>query len=85
MAIKTQNLDEDVLVVAGDMLFDENALDISQVVRYFHNVSEKYKGCLSIYYEMETTEDPRTRGIIELENGRITAELEKSILCVFKC
>jgi len=46
LAIKTQNLDEDVLIVAGDMLFDENALDISQIVRYFNYISDKYKGNL---------------------------------------
>ena len=30
LALNTRNIDEDVLVVAGDMLFDENALDITQ-------------------------------------------------------
>ena len=40
LAINTRNIDEDVLVVAGDMLFDENALDITQVVRYFQKIKK---------------------------------------------
>ena len=62
------------------MLFDENALDISQVIRYFHNIRDKYNGNLSIYYEMENNEDASTRGIVEideLENGKITSLFEK--------
>ena len=80
LALKTHNIDEDILVVAGDMLFDENALDISQVIRYFHNIRDKYNGNLSIYYEMENNEDASTRGIVEideLENGKITSLFEK--------
>ena len=80
LALKTHNIDEDILVVAGDMLFDENALDISQVIRYFHNIRDKYNGNLSIYYEMENNEDASTRGIVEIdesENGKITSLFEK--------
>ena len=78
MAINTRNIDEDVLVVAGDMLFDENALDITQVVRYFNSVKTNHQGNLSIYYEMEPYEDPSTRGIIELDKAnRITQLFEK--------
>ena len=78
LAINTRNIDEDVLVVAGDMLFDENALDITQVVRYFNSVKTNHQGNLSIYYEMEPYEDPSTRGIIELDKAnRITQLFEK--------
>ena len=78
LAINTRNIDEDVLVVAGDMLFDENALDITQVVRYFNSVKTNHQGNLSIYYEMEQYEDPSTRGIIELDKAnRITQLFEK--------
>ncbi|XP_039271048.2 uncharacterized protein LOC120345593 [Styela clava] len=63
LVLRNKNVDDDVMVVAGDMLFEDQNFDISQVVRYFH-----YKaGDLAIYYEMEQNEATTSRGIVEVD------------------
>ena len=58
---------EDCLVIAGDMLFEDKVLDISQVLRFFQSISAKHGGNLSIYYEMLKSERSDSRGIVELD------------------
>ncbi|XP_048588400.1 glucuronokinase 1 isoform X2 [Nematostella vectensis] len=75
LAIRNKNIQDDVMVVAGDMLFQDRNFDIAQVVKYF-----KLKcGELAIYYEMDPSEATETRGIVEVcpSTNRILRFLEK--------
>nr|CAB3254094.1 transcription factor protein [Phallusia mammillata] len=75
LALQNKQIEDDVLVVAGDMLFEDQNCDISQVVKYFKHKN----GELVIYYEMDANEDRSTRGIVEvdLETNRIIKFYEK--------
>lgn len=64
LAIRNKNVNDEVMVVAGDMLFEDQNFDVSQVIKYF----SRKNGELAIYYEMETCEDTRTRGIVEVDS-----------------
>ncbi|XP_076061938.1 uncharacterized protein LOC143037500 isoform X2 [Oratosquilla oratoria] len=77
LAIRTKHLlDKDVMVIAGDMLFQDCRFDMAQVVDYFRR---KEDGDLAIYYEMEPCESTTSRGIVEVcpQTNRITRFLEK--------
>ena len=43
---------EDVMVVAGDMMFQEQKFDMSHITKYFQ--SKRDEGDLAIYYEVNT-------------------------------
>ncbi|KAJ8034154.1 Glucuronokinase 1 [Holothuria leucospilota] len=75
LVLRNKNVQDDVLLVAGDMLFQDHKFDILQVVHYF----KKKSGELAIYYEMEDTESCTTRGIVEVchTTNRITKFYEK--------
>lgn len=79
LVLRNKKINEDVMVVAGDMLFEDQNFDISQVVRYFQH---KEDGNLAIYYEMESCENQQTRGIVEVDSDskRITKFVEKPSL-----
>ena len=64
LALRNKNIKDAVMVVAGDMLFEDQNFDVSQVVKYFLHKN----GELAIYYEMESCEDTRTRGIVEVDD-----------------
>eukprot|EP00041_Stephanoeca_diplocostata_P031207 m.966573 g.966573 ORF g.966573 m.966573 type:complete len:667 (+) comp23912_c0_seq54:101-2101(+) len=70
-------LDSDVMVVAGDMLFDPKRFDIMGVVSFFK--AHRDEGDVACYYEMDEDEDESTRGIIEVDSRtkRVTSFVEK--------
>lgn len=69
--------DEDVMVVAGDMMFQDQKFDLSHVTKYFE--SKRHEGDLAIYYELEKCEEICSRGILEIcpFSNRVTKFLEK--------
>lgn len=73
-AIRSKKITDDIMVVAGDMLFNHN-FDVGQVIDYFR----RKKGDLAIYYDLQEGESTETRGIVEVDSstGRITNFLEK--------
>ncbi|XP_028400045.1 glucuronokinase 1-like isoform X2 [Dendronephthya gigantea] len=75
LVLRNKNIQDDVLVVAGDMLFQDQKFDICQVINYF----KTKKGELAIYYEMDEGESTRSRGIIEVcpTTNKICKFLEK--------
>ncbi|XP_071842804.1 uncharacterized protein [Apostichopus japonicus] len=75
LVLRNKKIEDDVLLVAGDMLFQDHKFDVLQVVHYFR----KKPGELAIYYEMEETESSTTRGIVEVcpTTNRITKFYEK--------
>ena len=75
LALRHKNVKDPVMVVSGDMLFEDQNFDVGQVIRYF----QLRDGELAIYYEMESYEDTRTRGIVEVDarTNRIVKFFEK--------
>nr|XP_057936784.1 glucuronokinase with putative uridyl pyrophosphorylase isoform X2 [Doryrhamphus excisus] len=75
LAIRSRKLQDDVMVIAGDMLCADHNFDIGQVIRFFRSKP----GELIIYYEMEESEKSSSRGIVEVcpDSHRITRFLEK--------
>ncbi|KAK6295814.1 hypothetical protein J4Q44_G00335270 [Coregonus suidteri] len=75
LAIRSRKLQDDVMVIAGDMLCADQNFDIAQVLRFF----KSKPGELAIYYELEEGEKSSSRGIVEVcpETHRITRFLEK--------
>ncbi|XP_030077510.1 glucuronokinase 1 isoform X3 [Microcaecilia unicolor] len=75
LVISSRKLNDDVMVIAGDMLCADQNFDIAQVIKFF----QLKKGELAIYYEMEEMESTSSRGIVEVcsESHRITNFLEK--------
>ncbi|XP_049322777.1 glucuronokinase with putative uridyl pyrophosphorylase isoform X2 [Astyanax mexicanus] len=75
LAIRSRRLQDDIMVIAGDMLCSDQNFDIAQVIRFFRSKS----GELAIYYELEEGEKCCSRGIVEVcpESHRITRFLEK--------
>ncbi len=49
LALRRGDIDDDVMVVAGDMLFNPASFDLGLVVHYF----QAHKGDVACYYEME--------------------------------
>ncbi|XP_041851602.1 glucuronokinase with putative uridyl pyrophosphorylase isoform X1 [Melanotaenia boesemani] len=75
LAIRSRKLQDDIMVIAGDMLCADQNFDIAQVIRFFRSKP----GELMIYYELEEGESSSSRGIVEVcpDTNRITGFLEK--------
>ncbi|KAG7479701.1 glucuronokinase 1-like [Solea senegalensis] len=75
LAIRSRKLQDDIMVIAGDMLCADQNFDIAQVIRFFRSKP----GELIIYYELEESERSNSRGIVEVcpDTNRITRFLEK--------
>ncbi|KAF1393653.1 hypothetical protein PFLUV_G00018270 [Perca fluviatilis] len=75
LAIRSRKLQDDIIVIAGDMLCADHNFDIAQVIRFFRSEP----GELIIYYELEESEKSSSRGIVEVcpDTHRITRFLEK--------
>ncbi|XP_069391182.1 glucuronokinase with putative uridyl pyrophosphorylase [Paralichthys olivaceus] len=75
LAIRSRKLQDDIMVIAGDMLCADQNFDIAQVIRFFRSKP----GELIIYYELEESEKSSSRGIVEVcpDTHRITRFLEK--------
>ncbi|KAK8738549.1 hypothetical protein OTU49_003931 [Cherax quadricarinatus] len=79
LTLRVKNLWEyDILVIAGDMLFQDSKFDIAQVIDYFRR---KTDGDLAIYYDMEESEPISSRGIVEVchQTNKILKFLEKPL------
>lgn len=72
-----KNNTDDVLVIAGDMMFQEHRFDLSQLVNFRQSKSDQ--GDVAIYYEMDDKESQSSRGIVEIcpFSGRILKFFEK--------
>ncbi|XP_029628718.1 glucuronokinase with putative uridyl pyrophosphorylase isoform X1 [Salmo trutta] len=75
LAIHSRKLQDDIMVIAGDMLCADQNFDIAQVLSFFRSKP----GELAIYYELEEGEKSSSRGIVEVcpETHRISRFLEK--------
>ncbi|XP_069750899.1 glucuronokinase with putative uridyl pyrophosphorylase isoform X2 [Narcine bancroftii] len=75
LVVRSKKFNEDVMVVAGDMLCEDLNFDIAEVLKFF----KFKKGELAIYYEMEEGEKTESRGIVEVcpHTHRITKFSEK--------
>ncbi|KAL0973053.1 hypothetical protein UPYG_G00198280 [Umbra pygmaea] len=75
LVIRSRKLEDDIVVIAGDMLCADQNFDIAQVLRFFRSKP----GELAIYYELEQGEKSSSRGIVEVcpDTHRITCFLEK--------
>ncbi|KAF4104077.1 glucuronokinase with putative uridyl pyrophosphorylase isoform X1 [Onychostoma macrolepis] len=75
LAIRSRQLQDDIMVIAGDMLCADQNFDIAQVIRFFRSKP----GELAIYYELESGEKSYTRGIVEVcpNTHRVMQFLEK--------
>ncbi|XP_050985570.1 glucuronokinase with putative uridyl pyrophosphorylase [Labeo rohita] len=75
LAIRSRQLQDDIMVIAGDMLCADQNFDIAQVIRFFRSKP----GELAIYYELESGEKSYTRGIVEVcpNTHRVMRFLEK--------
>uniref|UniRef100_A0A3Q1GXS8 Uncharacterized protein n=1 Tax=Anabas testudineus TaxID=64144 RepID=A0A3Q1GXS8_ANATE len=75
LAIHSRKLQDDIVVIAGDMLCADQNFDIAQVIRFFRSKP----GELIIYYELEESEKSSSRGIVEVcpDTHRIHRFLEK--------
>ncbi|XP_075938122.1 glucuronokinase with putative uridyl pyrophosphorylase isoform X3 [Anarhichas minor] len=75
LVIRSRKLQDDIMVIAGDMLCADQNFDIAQVIRFFRSEP----GELIIYYELEESEKSSSRGIVEVcrDTHRITRFLEK--------
>uniref|UniRef100_A0A667YPV0 Glucuronokinase with putative uridyl pyrophosphorylase n=1 Tax=Myripristis murdjan TaxID=586833 RepID=A0A667YPV0_9TELE len=75
LVIRSRKLQDDIMVIAGDMLCADQNFDIAQVIRFFRSKP----GELAIYYELEEGEKSSSRGIVEVcpDTHRITRFLEK--------
>ncbi|XP_073513490.1 uncharacterized protein [Phyllobates terribilis] len=75
LAISSRKLNDDIMVIAADMLCADQNFDMAQVQKFFRLKG----GELAIYYEMEEGESPSSRGIVEVcpDSHRITRFFEK--------
>ncbi|XP_069803268.1 uncharacterized protein [Dendropsophus ebraccatus] len=75
LAITSKKLNDDIMVIAADMLCADQNFDMAQVLKFFR----LKEGELAIYYEMEEGECPSSRGIVEVcpDSHRITRFYEK--------
>ncbi|XP_043936983.1 uncharacterized protein LOC122809496 [Protopterus annectens] len=75
LAIRSKKVQQDVIVIAGDMLCADQNFDIAQVLKFF----KLKNGDLAIYYDMEDDEETSSRGIVEVcpTTHRITKFFEK--------
>ncbi|KAM6959254.1 glucuronokinase with putative uridyl pyrophosphorylase [Aplochiton taeniatus] len=75
LVMRSRKLQDDIMVIAGDMLCADQNFDIAQVIRFFKSMP----GDLAIYYELEEGEKRSSRGIVEVcpETHRVVRFLEK--------
>eukprot|EP00055_Hartaetosiga_balthica_P007028 m.23628 g.23628 ORF g.23628 m.23628 type:complete len:624 (-) comp5565_c0_seq1:37-1908(-) len=75
LVIRGQKVADDVLIVAGDMMFEPQSFDLTNVVKYFNS----RVGNLLCYYQMSEDEEQSSRGVVELDrsNNKVTALFEK--------
>uniref|UniRef100_A0A3Q4FZD7 Uncharacterized LOC102783847 n=1 Tax=Neolamprologus brichardi TaxID=32507 RepID=A0A3Q4FZD7_NEOBR len=75
LVVRSRKLQDDIMVIAGDMLCADQNFDIAQVIRFFRSKP----GELIIYYELEEGEKSSSRGIVEVchDSHRVTRFLEK--------
>ncbi|XP_075460392.1 uncharacterized protein LOC142497036 isoform X2 [Ascaphus truei] len=75
LAISSKKLNDDITVIAGDMLCADQNVDMAQVLKFFRLKN----GELAIYYKMEESESTSSRGIIKVcpDTDRITHFFEK--------
>lgn len=74
LVVRGRRLDEDILVVAGDMHFNPSSFDLDGILRF----AESRDGSLVCNYQLQDGEDASTRGICEVDSdNRITAFYEK--------
>ncbi|XP_072342574.1 glucuronokinase with putative uridyl pyrophosphorylase isoform X1 [Scyliorhinus torazame] len=75
LVVRSKRFNDDVMVVAGDMLCEDLNFDIAEVLKFF----KFKKGELAIYYEMEAGGKTESRGIVEVcpITHRITKFYEK--------
>eukprot|EP00095_Tigriopus_kingsejongensis_P007749 snap_masked-scaffold815_size93432-processed-gene-0.11 protein:Tk07749 transcript:snap_masked-scaffold815_size93432-processed-gene-0.11-mRNA-1 annotation:"glucuronokinase 1-like" len=77
LALKVKKIrDQPILVIAGDILFQDQKFDLTQVTNFHANKSD---GDLAIYYELHDHETIDTRGMVEVcpFTNRILKFLEK--------
>jgi glucuronokinase len=69
LVLRSKKVTEDVMVVAGDMLFEEG-FDISSVIRFFRDKD----GEVALYYPLPQNESKDKHGIIDIDRktNRIT-------------
>jgi glucuronokinase len=74
LVLRSKNITDDVMVVAGDMLF-QAGFDVHAVSRFF----KQKDGDLAIYYSMDPREKTSSRGIVEVDPSthQITSFKEK--------
>uniref|UniRef100_UPI00398F56EA glucuronokinase with putative uridyl pyrophosphorylase isoform X2 n=1 Tax=Pristiophorus japonicus TaxID=55135 RepID=UPI00398F56EA len=75
LVVRSKRFSDNVMVVAGDMLCEDQNFDIAEVLKFF----QFKEGELAIYYEMEEGEKTESRGIVEVcpYTHRITKFYEK--------
>ncbi|EDQ91895.1 uncharacterized protein MONBRDRAFT_14509 [Monosiga brevicollis MX1] len=74
LALRSKRIDEDIMVVSGDMLFHPESFDLDGVIEFF----KRNEGDLACYYQLGPDEDPSTRGVLEVDNQhRVTKFVEK--------
>ena len=74
LVLRSKNIQEDVLVVAGDTLFSEG-FDIQNVVRFFRQKDGELATC----YQLGEFDDTSKLGLVEVDSGtrRVTSYAEK--------
>jgi len=74
LVVREKEIDEEVLIVAGDTLFDPRNFPLEKILNYFYEKGES----LLTRYKLGSEEEISRRGILELsEEGKVTAFLEK--------
>lgn len=74
LAIRSRCIDDDLLVVSADMMFNPKSFDLDGVLRFFC----ARQGELVCYYTLAAGEDASSRGIIEVDDHQqATAFFEK--------
>lgn len=74
LVLRSRHIDEDVLVVAGDMHFNPRSFDLDGILRF----ASRKGGNLACYYTLDDEEDASKRGILEVdEDNKIVKFWEK--------
>lgn len=75
LAVRSRNIDSDVMIIAGDMLFQENEFDIASVIRFFRSKP----GELAVYFEIPNDKDFSKYGlaVVDPKTNIITHFKEK--------
>eukprot|EP00051_Salpingoeca_urceolata_P018482 m.259822 g.259822 ORF g.259822 m.259822 type:complete len:616 (+) comp19206_c0_seq14:186-2033(+) len=63
LVLRARSIDEEVFVVAGDMLFNPEAFDLGNVIKFFHLKEGQLAGC----YQLKSAESTANRGIVEMD------------------